>query len=211
VQSEPEGPVDVAELDRFHVAQRFTLMVNRYDVATLAEDGRGPGRPVCFVEQKRLALKEDLRAFRDESKAEELFRIKARQVFDPAARYAVTDGEGRRLGELRKVFGRSLLRSTWEVFDASDRLLASARERSLAVALWRRFVQLAPAVGDALASIPVPFHFEILRDGRPLGELRRVYSLRDRYVLDLSGDGERTIDRRLAIALAIGLDALQAR
>jgi hypothetical protein len=35
--------------------------------------------------------------------------------------------------------------------------------------------------------------------------------MRDRYTLDLSGDAERTIDRRLAIALAIALDALQSR
>jgi hypothetical protein len=30
-------------------------------------------------------------------------------------------------------------------------------------------------------------------------------------VLDLSGDPEKTLDRRLAIALAIGLDTLQNR
>ena len=35
--------------------------------------------------------------------------------------------------------------------------------------------------------------------------------MRDRYRLDVSGDNERKLDRRVAIALAIGLDALQAR
>jgi hypothetical protein len=39
----------------------------------------------------------------------------------------------------------------------------------------------------------------------------RKFKLRDEYVLDLSGDRERRIDRRLAIALAVGLDTLQNR
>ena len=41
------------------------------------------------------------------------------------------------------------------------------------------------------------------------GRMDRKFQLRDRYVLDLSGDTERRIDRRVAVALAIGLDALQ--
>jgi hypothetical protein len=41
--------------------------------------------------------------------------------------------------------------------------------------------------------------------------LNRKFQLRDRYVLDLSGDHERKLDRRLGIALAIGLDTLQNR
>jgi hypothetical protein len=39
----------------------------------------------------------------------------------------------------------------------------------------------------------------------------RKFKLRDQYVLDLSGDHEKRLDRRLAIALAIGLDTLQNR
>ncbi len=41
--------------------------------------------------------------------------------------------------------------------------------------------------------------------------MNRKFQLRDRYVLDLSSDHERQLDRRLGIALAIGLDTLQNR
>ena len=41
--------------------------------------------------------------------------------------------------------------------------------------------------------------------------MRRIYGFRDKYVLDLSGDPERAIDRRAAVALGIALDALQSR
>ena len=55
------------------------------------------------------------------------------------------------------------------------------------------------------------FDFDLVMDGRVIGSLNRKFQLRDRYVLDLTGDHERKLDRRLAIALAIGLDALQNR
>ncbi len=166
---------------------------------------------MCFVEQKRLALKEDLRAFVDDSKGEEVFRIKARHVWDPSARYKVTDPSGQHIGELGKVFGRSLLRSTWEIFDAAGGKLGWAQERSIPVALWRRFAGWIPYLGELLGLVPVRYHFDFYRGDEPIGQLRRLFSVRDRYVLDLSGDHERALDRRVALALAVGMDAMQAR
>lgn len=48
-------------------------------------------------------------------------------------------------------------------------------------------------------------------DDKVIGHLNRKFQLRDRYVLDLAGDHERRLGRRLGIALAIGLDTLQNR
>jgi hypothetical protein len=43
------------------------------------------------------------------------------------------------------------------------------------------------------------------------GAVDRKFQLRDRYIVDLGGDHDKRVDRRLVIALAIGLDALQNR
>jgi len=59
--------------------------------------------------------------------------------------------------------------------------------------------------------IPIVFHFTIDKDGTHLGDFTRRIGVRDTYDLDLSNDTARTIDRRLAIALGIALDALQSR
>jgi uncharacterized protein YxjI len=59
--------------------------------------------------------------------------------------------------------------------------------------------------------VPVPYNFRLLADGREVGSMNRKFQIRDRYVLDLSDDADRRIDRRLAVALAIALDALQSR
>ncbi len=46
----------LATQTRFWVAQKFTLMVNRYTVSVALPDG-SVGEEVCFVEQKRMALR----------------------------------------------------------------------------------------------------------------------------------------------------------
>ena len=193
--------------DRFLVKQLIRPLVNLYEVFALAPGSDQPGEQVAFVRQKRAALREDIRAFRDATEQEEVFRIKARSVVDIAGRYDVTDPAGSRLGTLEKVFGKSLLRSTWRVLDPEGAEVLTAAESSIAVAIGRRVKDLLP-LGELL---PLPYHFSFDRDGRRVGELRRVSGLRDRYTLDVSGDVERSVDRRLAIALAVALDALQAR
>jgi hypothetical protein len=85
--------------------------------------------------------------------------------------------------------------------------LFTAGESNTAVAVGRRIAGLLP-YGEVL---PIPYHFRFTRDGGEIGGLRRIYGLRDQYELDLSGDPNRTVDRRLAVALAIALDAMQAR
>jgi uncharacterized protein YxjI len=203
--------VDPSLHDRFFLRQRFSLMINRYEVSTLGADEKSAGEPVCFVEQKRMKLKEDLRAFTDESKTAEVFRIKAQQVWDPRARYDVTDPSGQHVGQLQKVFGESLLRSTWRIYDASGNQIAWARERSLFVALFRRLVGFVPFIGGFAEWLPIPYHFDYFMEDERIGGLERILGVRDRYRLDVSGDTGRTIDRRVVLALAVGMDALQAR
>jgi uncharacterized protein YxjI len=203
--------VPLAEQDRFIIRQRLRLVGNQYEIFLPAPDGKKEGELVGFVQQKIAALKEDLRAYTGPDKAEELFRIKARQVFDPAARYKITDAEGNHIGELSKDFARSLARSTWRIYSPDGRELAWAHERSLLRALFRRLIGLIPLVGELLELLPVRYHFDFFAGQEPIGSLERLFGLRDRYLLDLSGDERRLIDRRVALALAVGMDALQAR
>jgi hypothetical protein len=189
------------DADRFELEQLIRPMVNLYRISAT-------GGPVAFVRQKRMAIKEDIRFFAREDESEELFRIKARSLMEFGGRYDVTSADGVKIGVLGKVFGKSLLRSTWSIMDADEQELAIAKERSQFWAIVRRVIDAVP-YGDF---IPIVFHFTIdTADGRHLGDFTRAWGIRDKYTLDLSGDTERTIDRRLAVALAIALDALQSR
>jgi uncharacterized protein YxjI len=193
--------------DAYFVDQLIRPIANLYRISTLGADGSSPGQPLAFVRQKKLAIKEDIRFFADETEAEELFRIKARAVFEVRGRFDITTPEGERIGLLEKVFGISLLRSTWRIYDANEQQVALVQEKSVPIAILRRAIDLVP-YGEL---IPIVFQFTILMDGREVGELRRPIGLRDRYILKLSGDPDRRIDRRVAVALAIALDALQSR
>jgi len=186
--------------DNFTIGQLIRPMVNLYRISAGAT-------PVAFVRQKRMAIKEDIRFFADENEARELWRIKARSLMEFGGRYDVTTPEGEKIGVLGKVFGKSLLRSTWSIMDADEQELAVAKERSVPVAILRRAIDAVP-YGDF---IPIPFHFTIDDGDTHIGDLNRRFGVRDTYDLDVSGDTERRIDRRLAVSLGIALDALQSR
>ena len=202
--------LDVNSHDRFVLKQRLKLVINQYEFSV--PDPAGDGKPFCFVEQKRFKFKEDIRFFTDESKREELLKILARQRFDPRARYDVSLPDGTKVGEIQKVFGKSLLRSEFAIFDAGGEEVARARERSLPVALFRRLVGLIPYVEIVADWLPIAYDFEFRRGDQILGvHSRRRWKWRDTYDLDFTADTERVLDRRLVLALAVGMDALQAR
>jgi uncharacterized protein YxjI len=199
---------DAFQHDRFLVDQLIRPIANLYRITPLAAGETPLGGPVAFVRQKKMAIKEDIRFFADESESQELFRLKARSILDTGgSRYDVTDESGTQIGMLHHVLRQSLFRSTWKINDAAGSEIATAQERSLPMAIARRLIDFVP-YGEW---VPIPYNFDLLDDGRVIGSLNRKFQLRDRYILDLGGDHERKLDRRLAIALAIGLDALQNR
>jgi hypothetical protein len=200
------GPFDY---DRYLVDQLIRPIANLYRVTPLAAGETPAGPPIAYVRQKKLKIKEDIRFYGDESETQELFAIQARSWLDTGgSRYDVNDVHDGRIGVLEHIFGKSLFRSTWRVANAQEEEVALARERSQAMAILRRAIDFVPDVGGL---IPIPYNFEILAGERVIGGMDRKFQLRDRYVLDLSGDPEKVLDRRLAVALAIGLDTLQNR
>ncbi len=205
-------PVDPNQHDGFILRQRFRLVVNEYEFSLPGHDGETPGPAFCFVRQRPFKFKEDIRFYVDESRNAELMRIKARQRFDPRARYDVVAGDGTKIGEIQKVFGASLLRSTYRLYDAHGNEAAIVTEKNMAVAVIRRLVHFIPFIENFANWLPIPYHFVFVRGQTVLGHHRRqLWKFRDTYTLDLSPDVNRTLDRRLVLALAVGMDAFQAR
>lgn len=200
------GPFDY---DRYLVDQLIRPIVNLYRVTPLAAGETPAGGPVAYVRQKKMAIKENIRFYADEGETQELFHIQARSWLDTGgSRYDVNDVQEGKIGLLEHVFGKSLLRSTWRVSGPLEQEIAIARERSPVMAILRRAIDFVPDYGGL---IPIPYNFDILAADQVIGKMDRKFKLRDQYVLDLSADSEKVLDRRLAIALAIGLDTLQNR
>ncbi len=198
--------------DRLLVQQVFKPIGNEYRISVPAPGSTDEGAPLLFVKQKKLKIKEDIRFRLSQDGDEHLFRIKSKTVFEFAGKHDVLDAGDAVIGTLGKSFGKSLLRSHWIVTDASGSQLFEAHEKSLAVALIRRFIGYVPVVGEYLGVLQwLPFDFVLQRDGTAIGTYRRVLGkLRDRYVMELT-PAAGAIDRRLLVAFAIALDALQDR
>lgn len=205
-----DGTLDALETtDRFLVQQVFRPVANEYRISVPAPGSTDEGRPVLWVRQKRLKIKEDIRFRTSEGDgAPHAFMIKSKSVFEFRGRHDVLDGEDRPIGLLEKVFGKSLLRSHWRVRDPEGNELFEAHEASWGVALLRRLADLGP---DWLSLLTwLPFNFVLKRDGEVVARYRRVLGkLRDRYVMELEPGFDA--DRRLLVAFAVALDALQDR
>ena len=192
--------IDLARLQatrQLIIRQRIRLMVNQYEVRAAGPDGT-EGELIAFAQQKRLAFKEQVTFYTDDTKQYPVLGFKARQVIDLGATYDVFDAAGNPLGLFRKDFGQSLLRSTWHL-EQPGLGAATGQERSTLVAILRRVV-------DDLSWLP--YHFDFTMNGQPTFSVVRKWGLRDRYLVDIP---DPRFDRRLVIAMAVALDALQGR
>jgi uncharacterized protein YxjI len=207
---DPKAVLDTIETsNRFLIQQVFKPIANEYRISA-PPVGSDEIEPLLFVKQKKMKIKEDIRFRLDPDADDYLFMIKSRSVFEFRGRHDVLDQSGQELGLLQKVFGKSLLRSHWSVRAADGGELLEAHESSWIIALVRRFADLGPDVFSVLEYLP--FNFVLKQDGKQVGTYKRVLGkLRDRYVLELDPAGTEGIDRRLVLAFAVALDALQDR
>jgi hypothetical protein len=183
-------------LPLFYVVQKFAMTTNRYELFAANPDG-SVGQSMGLAQQKRMAFKDEVTFYADETRARPVFSFKARKAIDLNAGYDIYDEGRQQIGFFRKDFGKSLLRSTFHV--EGPGYTGTGQERSQAVALIRRFTD-----------IPfLPIHFDFVTpDGQPLLGVERQGSVRDRYTVHVP---DQRVDFRVAAAIAVGLDALMQR
>jgi uncharacterized protein YxjI len=191
------------------VQQVFKPISNEYRISIPAPGSTEEGEPLLFVKQKKMKIKEDIRFRLRPDDSDHVFMIKSKSVFEFRGRHEVLDADGAVIGLLEKDFTRSLLRSHWHVRDADGNELLEAHESSWIIALLRRIGDIGPDLISLLEWLP--FNFVLHRGEDEIGTYKRVLGkMRDRYVLQLTPEAA-AIDRRLLLAFAIGLDALQDR
>jgi hypothetical protein len=117
--------------------------------------------------------------------------------------FEVVDDTGVVLGSFRKMWKKSVLRSTWEL-TTSDGLTGVGRERSRAAAIARR-------VSDDIPFLVAHFDF-VTDDGGVIFSSVRRRTLRREYDLSAPAlpDGRR-LDWRMAAAVGAALEIVQSR
>lgn len=153
-----------------------------------------------------LSAKRHVTFYRDASKRDRLIDVLQDKKWQPiTATYTVRDFKGKPIARLAKNWLYNLFRKRWYVYDPGGRLLYTAKEDSVILSLLRRL--LGPFFGLLRTN------FLILRGDSEdiLGEFKRKFTILDRYVLDMSADPQRQVDRRIALALGLMLDTGERR
>jgi hypothetical protein len=160
---------------------------------------------IAYSKMKAFKLKEDIRLYTGEDMSQELLVIQARQAIDFSASYDVFDPRAnQKVGALRRKGLKSMLKDEWLVLDPWDRDLGLIQEDSMAKALIRRFV-------DA-ASLVLPQAYSVQVGGQPVATFKQNFNpFVYRLNVDLTADSRNLFDRRLALASALLMAAVEGK
>ena len=196
-----EGPPPLPQfhhsnyLVRQKVVKLFGGAFHIYDTA---------GNVVFYSKQKAFKMKEDIRIYTGEDRTTEVLSIRTDQVIDFGATYHVHDPQqgGLHVGSLKRKGLKSFLRDEWEVLDASGHKIGGIHEDSTALALLRRLVVgwlLPQKYFGFIGTVPVSLF------------TRNFNPFVSKVQLDYSMDTQGRLDRRLGIAAAVLLLAVEGK
>lgn len=144
--------------------------------------------------------------YTDENKTQSVLSVTQDNKFQVIwAYYTVRTPDGTILATLTKNYLYNFFRKRWYVNRPDGSQWLMAKEDSIILSLLRR------VLGNLGAFIRTNFIFCEPGTDEVIGEFNRKFTLLDRYVLDLASDPDRTLDRRVAVALGVMLDTGERR
>ena len=160
------------------------------------------GMLAFYSNQKAFKLKEDIRLYTGEDMQKEVLSIQARQIIDFSAAYDVIDpSTNTKVGALKRKGMKSIVKDEWIIMDAEDREIGLIKEDSTTLALIRRFLTNL---------IPQKYYGE-LQGQRVCAFKQNFNPFVMKINLDFSMDHEQLLDRRLGIAGAVLLCAIEGK
>ena len=96
---------------------RFPLQL-RFKIAAIASQiyaTDADNQPVFYVKQKLFKLKENIEIFKDDSKTQRLFTVKADRVIDFSPVFTLHDEANNELGSVKRFGRKSIWKSTYEL------------------------------------------------------------------------------------------------
>ncbi len=153
----------------------------KFKITTLSSDFNitdRNGNYVAYVRQKMFKLKEDVIVFNDESKSQELFRIKADRWLDFNASYSMTDlSTNRNFGRLARKGMRSFWKATYDIVDERDIVKFTITEDNAWVKVWDNLIGEIPIIGMFTGYFLNPSYSVKDVSGRAFFRLKKIPSL----------------------------------
>ena len=160
------------------------------------------GEVAFYSKMKAFKLKEDIRLYTGEDMRTEVLTIQARHIIDFSAAYDVIDPTtNTKVGALKRKGMKSILKDEWIIMDAEDREIGLIKEDSTLLALIRRFLTNL---------IPQKYYGEL--KGEQVCLFKQNFNpFVMKINLDFSMDRKGLLDRRLGIAGAVMLCAIEGK
>lgn len=157
-------------------------------------------KPILFSKMKAFKLKEDIRIYGDETMQDCLISMQARSVIDFSSVFDVVDVEtGIKIGSLRRKGMKSILKDEWAILSPSESVIGLIKEDNVLLALLRRF----------LTNL-IPQHYHVEMNGTKVAEFKQNFNpFVQKLNLDFSADQSDKLDRRLGLAAAVLLIAVE--
>jgi hypothetical protein len=121
-----------------------------FKIASIANDFvayDADGEEVAYVRQKMLKFKEDIEVFKNESRSQLIYRIKADRWIDFSAAYSFSDDKGSLLGKIGRKGWRSLWKAHYEIFDQHGQLKFNINEENAWVKVLDGLLGEIPILG----------------------------------------------------------------
>lgn len=199
---------------RMIIEQKITLLANQYRIYSADANGQKQ-QLIAFAQQKRLALKEKIEFYSDESKQQKIFQFRAEKVLDIHGRFLVEDPANQLIGAFKKDFGQSLAVSTWHILGQNDQPMYTVAENNVTVAVLRRFIGEIPLIGMfaeiAMAFVKYHFAFKPYGGSDVQGMYQKTTLFRDHYLFSATDQLTQVVDWRVLVSMSVALDALQSR
>lgn len=160
------------------------------------------GNVAFYSKQKAFKLKEDIRVYTGEDMRNEILTIKAKNIIDFSAAYDIFDPTTQtKVGVLKRKGMKSILKDEWIIMDANEKQIGLIQEDSMMLALIRRFLtNLVPQSFDGTINGQKVCHFK-----------QNFNPFVTKITLDFSMDINNLLDRRLGIAAAVLLCAIEGK
>lgn len=182
---------------------RFLIRKKIFKLAGAAFHIYTPDGDLAFYsKQKAFKLKEDIRLYTSEAMDTEALVIQARHVLDVSAAYDVIDPIAEeKVGALKRKGLKSMLKDEWIIMDSADKEIGLISEDSMVLALLRRFIlNLIPQSYDGVVG------------GNQVCAFKQNFNpFVTKIDADFSKDTANLLDRRLGLAAAVLLCAIEGK
>ena len=171
----------------------------KFKVSTFANDfiaSDADGRTIAYVRQKMLKLKEEVVVYKDDSKSEVAFNIRANQWLDFSAVYSIADAVGQDLGKIGRKGWSSLWKSRYEIYNKAEQKDLLLQEENPWVKVMDSLFGEIPIVGFFTGYLFNPTYIVTRANGTEVVRLKKERSFFGRkfsvHKLDNFAEGEES-------------------